>query len=232
MLSILQKEKYNKIFLFAWEGLPDRSYHVSRSNLELSKKFLNCFTSEGTTEFNLMGSCLEYGDITGPVNDDAKPNGDSDFAKTKIELNEYIKSKKVNYKWYRPFYVYGSGQNSKSLFPTLINSVKTGKVAQFKSLSNSHDFISVEDLTKAIFEASHNKSIWGEINVGTGLIHSVGDIVENFYKLNGILFSEKYVNVPGLYSKSDKLNQILKWKPNTRTLQNILDYLMNLSSKT
>jgi nucleoside-diphosphate-sugar epimerase len=231
LLSTLQREKYNKIFHIAWEGLPDRSYNISRANLELSKKFLNHFISEGETEFNLMGSCLEYGNIIGPVNDDTEPTGDSDFAKSKIELNEFIKSKKVYYKWYRPFYVYGTGQNSSSLFPTLIKSAKTGEVAQFKSLSNSHDFISVEDLTTAIFKASQVKSIFGEINIGTGLTYTVGDIVKNYYKLNGIVFSEKYFNGPALYSKSTKLDKILKWKPDTRTLQEILEYLIKLSSK-
>jgi nucleoside-diphosphate-sugar epimerase len=50
--------------------------------------------------------------------------------------------------------------------------LSVGKEIEVKSINNSHDFISIDDLANAIAIASANDSIFGEIN-GTELTCSL-----------------------------------------------------------
>jgi nucleoside-diphosphate-sugar epimerase len=223
----LASGKYEKVFHLAWEGLPDRSAEMNLLNLEISKNFLAKLVKNGIQELNIIGSCLEYGDVNKLVSDTELPKGEDSFALAKIELNQYVKNLDVSYRWFRPFFIFGEGQNPNSLIPSLIANLANGLSPEIKAINNSHDFISVNDVAKAIHLASINSSVLGEINVGTGVLTPVGQIVEAFHEKYDLRFNYFFEPNPGLSSNSIKLMNFTNWKPEYVGLKGIIDYYEN-----
>lgn len=216
--------KFQKVFHLSWEGLPDRGRLFSEMNLRNSKKFLETISAANDIELNVIGSCLEYGNLIGPVRDSDIPQGDDDFAKAKIAIHEIVKNLGVPYKWFRPFYIFGIGQNPKSLIPSIISALSLGKEIEVKSINNSHDFISIDDIASAIAVISSNDSIYGEINIGTGQLTCVGDILKKFHNFYGLEFNQTYSSKPGLFAQPDVLVKNARWKPTHVGPQGIIDY--------
>jgi nucleoside-diphosphate-sugar epimerase len=220
---------FEKVFHLSWEGLPDRGEHFSQVNLENSIRFLKAIASAGEVELNVIGSCLEYGTATGPVRDSEMPSGNDVFALAKIAIHEFTKSLGVPYRWYRPFYIFGIGQSPKSLIPSIIAALSVGKEIEVKAINNSHDFISVDDLARAIVLSSTNQSIYGEINIGTGELTCVGEILKEFHSYYGQNFSQLFSPNPGLYAKPEVLIDDLHWKPIYVGAQGIMEYFKSNS---
>jgi dTDP-6-deoxy-L-talose 4-dehydrogenase (NAD+) len=226
-ISEISKHNFVKVFHLAWEGLPKRDEDLSSLNLKKSHYFLGELANiYPLAHFYVFGSCLEYGDITGPVLDDSVPTGDSFFAQAKIKLHQYIDELNINYTWYRPFYVYGQGQNSNSLIPYLINSCENKKEIKLNSYSNSHDFINVYDLVSAVI-ASSKSNITGNINLGTGRLTSVIEIVKTITEHFGLAFDVKESPQEGLFSNSDLLINSFSWRPEYIGVEGISKYYFN-----
>ena len=215
---------FEKVFHLSWEGLPDRGKHFSQINLENSKRFLKTISEAREVELNIIGSCLEYGSTTGPVRDSEIPKGNDDFALAKIAIHEFAKSLGVPYRWYRPFYIFGIGQSPKSLIPSIITALSAGKEIEVKAINNSHDFISVDDLARAIAISSNNSSVFGELNIGTGELTCVGDILKRFHSYYGKKFTQTYSQNPGLFAKPGVLFNDLNWKPTYSGAEGIINY--------
>lgn len=215
---------FEKVFHLSWEGLPDRGEHFSKVNLENSIRFLKAVSGNGEVELNVIGSCLEYGTTTGPVRDSEIPTGDDAFALAKIAIHEFTKSLGMPYRWYRPFYIFGIGQSPKSLIPSIISALTMGKEIEVKAINNSHDFISVDDLARAIAISSANDSIFGEINIGTGELTCVGEILKEFHSYYGKTFNQSFSGNPGLFAKPEVLINDLHWKPIYVGAQGIIEY--------
>jgi UDP-glucose 4-epimerase len=223
-LDYLAKEKFQKVFHLAWEGLPDRSSEKSLLNLEMSKNFLSKLAEKGSLQLNIVGSCLEYGALNGAVSDTEEPKGDDSFANAKIELHDFVKDLSLPYRWFRPFFIFGNGQSQTSLIPSLIANLKRSSSPEIRAINNSHDFISVDDVSKAIFLTSSNDSLLGEINIGTGILTPVGEIVKAFHAKFGVEFSQSFETIPGLFSNSLKLKTLTSWKPQFAGLDGIMKY--------
>jgi len=228
LLSNLGKQEFRKLYHLAWDGLPNRSIEFSELNLNNSKRLIENLVNKNDIELNIIGSCLEYGDIDGYINDESIPNGKDSFAVAKIKLNQYVSKLGVPYRWYRPFFVYGLGQNREALIPCLLRSLKNNEPLNIKSISNSHDFVSVSDVVKAIILSSNLNSIMGEINIGTGVLTTVGDIVSAFYKQFSLTFEIDFDRNPGLVSNSSKLKEIAGWEPEFTGISGILNYYNKL----
>ena len=107
----MKEQEFRKLYHLAWDGLPNRSNEFSELNLNNSVRLIENLVTKNDIELNVFGSCLEYGDLEGCVEDGSIPNGRDAFAIAKIQLNQYVKNLGVPYRWYRPFFVYGLGQH-------------------------------------------------------------------------------------------------------------------------
>ena len=220
----LTRMGFEKVFHLSWEGLPDRGKIYSELNLKNSKRFLGAISKPGSVELNVIGSCLEYGTRTGPVSDSEIPHGDDDFALSKLAIHSFVQSLGVPYRWFRPFYIYGHGQSPKSLIPSIISALSAGSEIEVKAINNSHDFISIDDLSTAIALASSKPSILGEINVGTGESTCVGDILLEFHNYYTKPFHQTYSRNPGLFAQPDVLINHAGWKPTHVGPKGIIEY--------
>lgn len=223
-INSLTENDYSKVYHLAWEGLPDRSSRLSKLNLDLSKNFLNSISKNSNIELNIVGSCLEYGNATGKVDAKAATFGNDEFSLAKIQLHEFVKKLNINYRWYRPFYVFGNGQNPKSLIPTILRNLEFEENIKLNAIENTHDFIAVEDVAQAIYLSSMNNKLFGEINLGTGVLTCVGDIVNAFCVSKGKNFEQKYMPKEGFYADPSILENEIGWKPHYVGIAGILKY--------
>lgn len=80
---------------------------------------------------------------------------------------------------FRPFNIYGLGQNPDFLIPTILQQARNGKIT-IKDDRPRRDYIHVEDIVEAVATAveQSNKQGITKYNLGTGTSHSVKEIVE------------------------------------------------------
>jgi len=220
----LARMGFEKVFHLSWEGLPDRGKFYSELNFKNSIRFLGALSKPGSVELNIIGSCLEYGNITGSVSDSEIPHGNDDFALSKLAIHSFVQGLGVPYRWFRPFYIYGFRQNPKSLIPSIISALSAGNEIEVKAINNSHDFISIDDLTTAIARSSSNQTILGEINIGTGEPTCVGDILLEFHNYYRKPFHQTYSRNPGLFAQPDVLIKDAGWKPTHVGAKGVIEY--------
>lgn len=77
----------------------------------------------------------------------------------------------------RPFNIYGSGQSSDFLLPMIIKQARTGHIL-LKDPRPRRDFVHVDDVVSALAAATrYSATSWGVFNIGSGVSHSVEEIV-------------------------------------------------------
>jgi nucleoside-diphosphate-sugar epimerase len=165
----------------AWQGIPDYSEKISRTNLHNSIKFFEfIFNKTDCRKVLVTGSCWEYGKKQGICKESDPVNIESYFTWAKNSLNQYLQIKcaerKITLNWFRIFYVYGPGQRAGSLIPTLIKSIAAQEIPNIKTPLNKNDFAYVGDVADAIAKAVDTDLPSGVYNLGSGTSTSVYDI--------------------------------------------------------
>lgn len=127
-------------------------------------------------------STFVYGDCgTEPIAEDRKPSPSNPYALSKIMGEEacrfYAEYYAVPAVILRPFNVYGYGQANSFLIPALIEQIEAGGPIRVKDLEPRRDYIHVTDVVEAITAAITHPISFGVYNVGTGVSHSVADVI-------------------------------------------------------
>lgn len=122
----------------------------------------------------------------------------------------------------RPFNVYGKGQRSSFLIPTIINAVLSEKpVVELKDSRPRRDFVHVDDVVSAV-EALIPKVRelnFSTFNIGSGISHSIQEVADLVMKETGIfkelVFSNDKRPLEVLETVSDisKIKNELGWSP-------------------
>ena len=118
-----------------------------------------------------------------PIDENHPTQAFNPYSQTKVICESlcegYNRDFKVPITIFRPFNIYGTGQNPDFLIPSIIQQAKTGKIV-IKDDRPKRDYIHVEDIVDAIFTAieteNADKSIQ-KYNLGSGLSYSVKEIV-------------------------------------------------------
>lgn len=77
----------------------------------------------------------------------------------------------------RPFNAYGPGQGTSFLIPEIVSAVQSGNSIRIKDLEPRRDYVHVEDLVRAIVAATRNTDGYRVFNIGSGVSHSVADVI-------------------------------------------------------
>lgn len=176
-------EQPDAIIHLAWEGLPNykEDFHVIK-NLPAHKAFLSNLIEHGATDITVVGTCFEYGMQVGELVETMAAQPDNSYATAKNELRICLeKFKNVSLKWPRLFYMYGSGQNSKSLIPQLEAAFQRGDtVFNMSGGEQTRDFLHVSKVAKNIVAIALQQAVTGVINVSSGNPIKVKDFVSNY----------------------------------------------------
>lgn len=175
----------------AWEGLPNfkELYHFEK-NVMNNYQFIKNMVINGLEDLNVIGTCFEYGMQSGPLSEDMPSAPATAYALGKDTLRKFIEELKKNhgfhFKWIRLFYMYGEGQNPKSLIPQLDNALDNNKeLFNISGGEQLRDYLRVDKVAEYIVKISLQSQILGIINCCSGIAISVRKFVENYIKEKG-----------------------------------------------
>lgn len=148
------------------------------------------------------------------------------YGKTKIEaentIKKYASSYGIEYTIFRLFNVYGYGDNTPHLIPTVIDQVKNDSVIKLGNIESKRDYIYLEDVINGFTAAIKHIELCKNhtFNLGTGISNSAKEIVEEINDIMGlhlrIEVENKKLRVNDrhmLFSDNSKINNYLDWKP-------------------
>ena len=163
-------------------------YRTSKLNykyLKYSKFLLDTFIKYGGKDFIGIGTCEEYYKKKFSSNlfyENSKIKPINLYAKNKNLFRIYLKSKNINYKWLRFFYLFGEGENHKRLFPLIIRKINNKNKIKLKYPNFKIDFLYIKTATKMIRNLIKRK-INGEFNICSGQTIKLNDLANlNFKK--------------------------------------------------
>lgn len=166
----------------AWQGIPDFSYQNCINNFNMGLNLLDLCRKLDIIKLICTGSCWEYENPIGMVNENWSLSSQSSFRAVKNSFRmiaeSFCRDNNISFYWLRLFYVYGIGQRSGSLIPYIVGELKRGKYPQLKTPFAGNDYINVEDVARAIvdtMEMSPDESI---LNIGSGYALPVIDILK------------------------------------------------------
>ncbi len=225
-LKYLAEQEFEQVIHLAWEGLPNLSEENNLRNLEISKKILEILASSGVEDFQIAGSCLEYGDKTGQVNEEVIGENLSDFAATKIKLLEFVASLGVTYKWHRIFYSYGPFQHDNSLLSSAFLSAKNGVSLKLSNPNISRDFVYVDDVAKAMSQLIETPGVSGIFNIGSGKGTLVKDLVDALNSKMGLEIQDQVVEEnSALTADIKKITETCGWTPDVSIEQGVKKFV-------
>jgi nucleoside-diphosphate-sugar epimerase len=228
-LRKISSNKFERIIDCSWEGLPDLCVTNNLKNLSNKLDLYKKMHHLGIREVNSFGSCLEYGNLTGLVSENAIGQDVGDFGRVKLQILEEIRNLEIPFRWFRPFYLIGVGQHSNSLLNSAINSIRRGLDFSPRTPSASFDFIAIDDAMQGACLAMKDPSCNGVINLGTGNVLPVNDLVNVVRRHFGI--EERHSDTSlGLAADIRKISSLTGWKPETPVIEEVLRIITKIGS--
>ncbi|HVK48263.1 MAG TPA: NAD(P)-dependent oxidoreductase [Pseudobacter sp.] len=196
--------KPSRMIHLAWEGLPNyKSDFHTEINLPRHKALLANLTENGLADLTVTGTCFEYGMQEGMLNEAMKVYPANPYAIAKNELRSYLQElaaeRGVSFKWARLFYMYGKGQNPKSLLSQLEKALANGDtVFNMSGGEQVRDFLPVEKVAEYIVDIAIQQQVTGVINCCSGRPQTVNQLVEDYLQQNQktILLNRGYYPYP------------------------------------
>ena len=170
----------------AWEGLPNymNPFHVDR-NLPENCHFLKNFLEGGVKKMVVTGTCYEYGMQCGCLKESLPAFPVTQYALAKDALRKYLEllvpEYDLSFNWVRLFFMYGPGQNEKSLIPQLQKAIISGdKVFNMSGGEQLRDYLHIKEVADNICRISLQNEIDGIVNCCSGKPISIRSLVERF----------------------------------------------------
>lgn len=186
--EILLNSSPKTVLLLSWPGLPNynNSHHLTR-NLPLFIELVEALVANGCKNIVVSGTCYEYGDINGCLEEKQKVDPNNSYAIAKDALRRSIQficdENNVRWVWARIFYPYGLDQNKDSLFPSLIRAIEE-KRENFNITSGNkkRDFISSNQVAQNLLTLCSHLEAKGIFNCGSGLPLSIFEFAQKVVK--------------------------------------------------
>ena len=175
----------------AWEGLPNykAAFHTE-TNLPRHYAFLANLVRNGLTNLTVTGTCFEYGMQEGRLEESMPAQPANAYAQAKDALRTSLQQLQQQYpfhcKWVRLFYMYGKGQNPKSLLSQLQQALdEEQEVFNMSGGEQVRDYLPVEKLADYIVQIALQNRVEGIINCCSGQPITVKQLVESYLKQQG-----------------------------------------------
>ena len=180
----------DSVINLAWEGIPRYDPELSLRNFNMCFSLIKLVCLTTCKKFIGAGSCWEYGQKVGVLNEDSTLMYRDTFTSVKNSLHwlgrSTLEHHGIIFIWPRFFYVYGVGQKSASLIPTLINSINNNQKPNIKTPDAQNDFIYVDDIATGVVTLLDKCDTSGVYNIGTGKPTSIREIINIVYEELGL----------------------------------------------
>jgi nucleoside-diphosphate-sugar epimerase len=212
-LKELASLNFDRLIHLAWSGLPSLTQEHNESNLQISKNLIEILSDSGVKEFNMIGSCLEYGKLDTLASEEDVGTDICNFGETKLQLLDYLKSKTPNYRWMRVFYAFGPHQHSNSLLRQGYLYAKSGGTLPLANPKVSRDFVYVDDVTRGIVLLVDKENEFGVYNIGSGISTSTSEMIKLVNEEMGLPSNVSEAGSITLRADTRKIQKACGWTP-------------------
>lgn len=174
----------------AWKGLPNYQslFHIEE-NLPRHYAFLKNLVINGAKDITVTGTCMEYGLQEGMLNEEMPALPTNPYATAKDTLRKFLEQLQSHHpfdlKWIRLFYMYGKGQNPRSILSQLETALANGDDEfNMSEGEQQRDYLPVEKVANYIVNIATQKKINGIINCCSNQPITINQLVENFLATN------------------------------------------------
>jgi UDP-glucuronate decarboxylase len=167
----------------AWYAVPGKFY-TSLENYEwpgATMAAVRAFAEAGGERVTIAGTCVEYDPRFGYCSETLTPTAPDtpygvakDAARRLVE--SYAATSGLSASWARLFFVYGPGERSQRLIPSVIQSLLAGAEARCTDGRQLRDFLHVRDTADALVTLLAS-DVTGPVNVSSGAPVAVRDVV-------------------------------------------------------
>jgi nucleoside-diphosphate-sugar epimerase len=154
-----------------WISTADSDYRENEANLcwVVYTKWIAAAAMEIGAKLLCIGSCLEVI----PQNQEVYTN-----AKRASLVQVKLKMAPMQWAWVRPYYIYSKSRGRPRVLELARKSAGEKQKLELFNPNATHDFISVDDVVSAIWVILR-ENLWGELDVGTGFLTCVSDLVKS-----------------------------------------------------
>ena len=216
-------EEPDLLLHLGWEGLPNYkdAFHLEE-NYPRHAAFLENLLLHGLGDLTVTGTCLEYGMQEGALGEEMPVFPANPYALAKDRLRRRLEELQVirpfAFRWVRLFYMYGKGQNPKSLLSQLEKALENGEtVFNMSGGEQQRDYLPVGKVADYITRIALQREVTGIINCCSGRPVTVREFVEDYLRRNHkkISLNLGYYPYPDyepmrFWGKDAKLKTILK----------------------
>jgi nucleoside-diphosphate-sugar epimerase len=147
----------------AWPGLPNYQelFHYE-VNLPKDYAFITGLIKQGLPHVLITGTCLEYGLKNGPLSVNTSVDPQTPYALAKhslhMQLRQFQSKRPFILQWARLFYMYGEGQNPKSILSQLDKAIENGdEVFNMSQGEQLRDYLPIKKVAAQLEEMVLNK---------------------------------------------------------------------------
>jgi nucleoside-diphosphate-sugar epimerase len=175
-----------------------------------------------------VGTAMEYGRASGNLDERTPPMPTTLYGRSKLAgtnaLTEFSQKLKIKGVTARLFSVYGPGESSGRLLPTLIRSVQEADDIPLSPGLHRRDFTYVEDVAECLLRLGLTAAEPGDVvNAATGKLSTVRSFVETAARILGI--SDRRLAFGALPTRPEEMHhspvaiermrRLIQWEPRT-----------------
>lgn len=132
-----------------------------------------------------FGSFAEYGEMSNPVSETVQEVPTNLYGLSKYTFKKYSEmicnQHSIEWVWIRPCYVYGPGDVSTRLLPSIIKKFLRNEAVILDECTSTVDYIYIDDFVNSIYFLILTKHT-GVYNICSGKQYKIRDIVEQVHK--------------------------------------------------
>ena len=174
--------------------------------------------------FIQIGSSDEYGNNVSPIDELIRESPISPYAIGKLTSTHYLqqcfRQGVLNTIVFRPFLVFGEGQNKNRYLPYLIDNCIHDRNFAVTKGDQIRDYLYIKDFNLALIKALNNQKAYGEVfNIASGFPISIKEVTESVKEIIGkgtpIYGGIEYRKGESMnhYANITKAKEILDWEP-------------------
>ena len=221
------KEEYNFVVNFGGD-VDHHGSNTFKSHFYGLKNLVEIFRKKKLDKFIQVGSSVEYGKLKSPhIEEKYKVNISSlrsIYAKAKLSSTNYLINlhDKENFPTtiFRPYLIYGPGQDFNRLIPYVIKNCLQNKSFPCSNGNQLRDFIFIDDAINLIFKSLKNKRSNGKIfNICSGKPIKVKNLINDICikikkgKPQFGLIKFRKDEIKNFYGDFKKVKKFFNWKP-------------------
>lgn len=150
------------------------------------------YCAKSRTPLTFLSTYVYGQPVHNPIDENHPVNPNSPYALSKVMCEEvcafYHKCFGVPVTIFRPFNIYGFGQNQTFLIPTIINQLLDNDVMKvaLRDLTPSRDYIYVDDVIRALMLSIDGNTVIRTYNIASGCSYTVKEVYDIIQEVCGI----------------------------------------------